>query len=654
MLDSVAPWTRVTGIVLLSPLLVLGSLFGPLDPPSNSVPGRPGSDGLYGTWTSTIDELDEPTSIAWSPRGLWVATAGDHQVRRFAPGDVPGHWGSESVRFGGYGTEPGRFRTPAGIAAFDGQVFVSDFDNDRIQVFDADGRWLRSFGTSGSGAGELDAPLGLSVHGARLAVADSGNHRVQLFDLEGQAIASLGGYGTEPGQLIRPTDVAFADDGRLVVCDRSNDRLQVFSADGEPRSEIGLHGFGLGAFSAPTGITVRGDRVWVADRDNHRIQVFSLSGRWIGAWGVHAIRPREGRGKLHYPIGVALAPDGSGAAILEARANRVQRFDPGESSLVWTPADPGIAVSSTPHFGAGGAADEGLLCVLQPEAHAVLVHDLSPGRPIEIAQVGGFGSGPGQLRYPRDVLVDGASERFWVSDRDNRRLVQFEVPRADDAPLAQVTRSAYFIKAFDFSNGSVRTKLGLPHVPVPGALAETNDGRIVVLDERNGCVLLLSPNLRERVVLGQPGSLVRPTGVATSPADERLWVVDAATCELVVFDLSEPAAAPEGYGTHGRSPGELGSPFGVARDASGRGFVTDRGRHALVRFDSDGRFDRVFGSVGLEAGLYYKPRDVFLSSGDELCVIDQGNHRLQFLSPEGAFADVFGARLYTQPARRRR
>lgn len=65
-------------------------------------------------------------------------------------------------------------------------VFIADAGNDRILVFDAAGRFVRSFGKKGQGPGEFNRPTGICLmQDSRLAVADYGNNRIQFFTFEG-------------------------------------------------------------------------------------------------------------------------------------------------------------------------------------------------------------------------------------------------------------------------------------------------------------------------------------------------------------------------------------------------------------------------------------------------------------------------------------
>ncbi|MBI4671441.1 MAG: 6-bladed beta-propeller [Chloroflexi bacterium] len=73
----------------------------------------------------------------------------------------------------------------AGDIAIDAQdeVYVADTDNDRIQVFDRDGRFLRKWGSSGEGDGQFAKPVAVTVDAqGTVYVADWRNYRVQARD----------------------------------------------------------------------------------------------------------------------------------------------------------------------------------------------------------------------------------------------------------------------------------------------------------------------------------------------------------------------------------------------------------------------------------------------------------------------------------------
>lgn len=89
---------------------------------------------------------------------------------------------------------------------------------------------LFAFGKSGSEPGALSQPSAIAVASDRTVfVADTGNQRIQVFDAKGRFLTLFGSHGTGPGQFERPTDLDIAPDGRIYVVDFGNDRIQVFA-----------------------------------------------------------------------------------------------------------------------------------------------------------------------------------------------------------------------------------------------------------------------------------------------------------------------------------------------------------------------------------------------------------------------------------------
>ena len=87
---------------------------------------------------------------------------------------------------GSYGSGPGEFRWPDNVAFGPGGVFaVSDWGNNRVNLFHPNGTFAYAIGSSGQGPGEFNRPFGIAFGpNGLLAVADVGNHRVQFFYLE--------------------------------------------------------------------------------------------------------------------------------------------------------------------------------------------------------------------------------------------------------------------------------------------------------------------------------------------------------------------------------------------------------------------------------------------------------------------------------------
>src|SRR5438067_367556 len=109
-------------------------------------------------------------------------------------------------QFGTYGTEAGELDDPRGICVGDeGQIYIADTSNNRIQVFSRTGRPLRTWGKAGGAAGELITPQAISIGSkGELLVADTGNNRIQVFDANGVQLREWGSYGENLGQFKQP------------------------------------------------------------------------------------------------------------------------------------------------------------------------------------------------------------------------------------------------------------------------------------------------------------------------------------------------------------------------------------------------------------------------------------------------------------------
>jgi len=236
------------------------------------------------------------------------------------------------LTFGRQGQGPGEFQDPRGVAVdAAGNIYVADTGNHRVQVFDANGKYLRGWGQYGSGPGEFNEPWGIAVDGeGNVYVADTWNYRVQKFDSMGKFVRMWGESGDTggdagalPGAFYGPRAVALARDGTVLVMDTGNKRIQRFTADGEFVGGYGGFGAGPGQFWEPVGLAVDGEgNVYVADTWNHRVQVLDREMRYVREWGV---KTWAGESVLNKPY---VAVDGRG---------HVYASDPeGHRVLEWT------------------------------------------------------------------------------------------------------------------------------------------------------------------------------------------------------------------------------------------------------------------------------------------------------------------------------
>jgi sugar lactone lactonase YvrE len=116
------------------------------------------------------------------------------------------------------GEGPDVFNQPSDVVvAASGDIFVADGHDDntnaRIVKFSKDGKFIKTWGTRGSAAGEFDTPHGLALDSrARLFVADRGNNRIQIFDQDGRFLEEWKQFSRPSGLYIDKNDMLYVAD----------------------------------------------------------------------------------------------------------------------------------------------------------------------------------------------------------------------------------------------------------------------------------------------------------------------------------------------------------------------------------------------------------------------------------------------------------
>src|SRR6266516_3712455 len=174
-------------------------------PPTTSTSST--SSTTSSTTTTTTPSTSSTTSTTVPICGTFVTT-----------------WGSS-------GTGNGQFNAPLGVATDgNGNVYVADTNNNRIQKFDASGTFLTTGGSYGSGNGQFSNPIGVATDGSgNVYVADFGNNRIQKFDASGTFVTTWGSSGSGNGEFQYPFGVATDGSGNVYVADEANSRIQKFA-----------------------------------------------------------------------------------------------------------------------------------------------------------------------------------------------------------------------------------------------------------------------------------------------------------------------------------------------------------------------------------------------------------------------------------------
>jgi len=291
----------------------------------------------WGTEGSGAGQFSAPRGIAISSDGfVYVADSGNDRIQKFtADGQYVTSWGSSGDCENNPNPNPGTFCEPWGVGVGpDGSVYVADTWAHRIQKFTADGNLVTSWGIFGQrgvddadGTGYFYGPRDVAMGpDGNVYVTDTGNKRVQVFDEDGEFLYQWGGVGTAVGKLNEPVGIAVDADGLVYVADTWNSRIQVLEANGEPVLSWPVETWvSTGLEDKPYLALDAEGRVYATDTGNYRVLVFENDGTFLYSFGQFGFDTNS----FALPTGVAVGPGGS-VYVTDATNNRVSVFDPPE------------------------------------------------------------------------------------------------------------------------------------------------------------------------------------------------------------------------------------------------------------------------------------------------------------------------------------
>jgi tripartite motif-containing protein 71 len=287
---------------------------------------------IEGPGRGETPEFRRPMGAAFGRNGrIYVSDTENNRVAVFSSG------GRFLFDFGGFGLtkplpgyeatwEEGLMNSPLGMEVDDnGDVYVADFRNDQIQVFDSQGEFLRRFPDPtqvvGRGASGQD--------GTGIAVTDVGlwgdlvyaldSYQVVVFTKDGEFVRQFGRPGTGPGELDRPNGIAVMPDSTVLVADSNNGRIQAFTLDGVFMWQTGTLGGTEYEFGLPRGVATLGDgTIAVVDAFEFAVVLLEPDGAVIGDYGSRGVAPAQ----LNFPNG--LDAEGDLLLVADKENDRVQ------------------------------------------------------------------------------------------------------------------------------------------------------------------------------------------------------------------------------------------------------------------------------------------------------------------------------------------
>jgi len=466
-------------------------------------------------------------------------------------------WGTQGTFTSGSAT--GEFDSPEGVAvnSSSGDVYVTDTNNNRIQVFNADGSFKTSWGPAASGDWSFNKPKGIAIDSSgEVYVVDTNNHRIKKFSSAGALITQWGSYGSDNTEFHFPMGIAVDSAGYVYVADNYNNRVQKFSSAGDWQSTI-TH-----SFSFPYGVAVDSSNdVYVTDSNNNKVDKFDSAGNLIWQRGGTA---GSDHGSFAAPSGIAV--DSSGYVyIADKTNNRIEKFSSAgdwQSTIENLFINPyGVAVDSSKN-----------VYVADTDNHRIKKFDITG------AYLSDFGSpnppSGGAFYLPIGVAIN-ASGYVYIADTYNDRIQKFD------------------------NSGGYKLQWGTPgsgdkQFAGPTAIAiNPSSGNVYVTDSGNNRVEEFDSTgatlLNKWGTVGTANKQFNnPTGIAIDTLGN-VYVVDTGNNRIQEFN-SDGSTLLNEWGGSGSTVGKFSSPTGIAIDSSGYIHVVDTGNNRIQIFDTPGHY----------------------------------------------------------------
>ncbi len=600
-------------------------------------------------------EFSSPTGIALDNDGnIYVADTDNHSIQKFdKDGKFIARWGGEPSQ------EEGLFYYPRGLAIGpDGEVYVSDSGNNRVQKFDSDGNCMHAWGRfgfawRGADMGKFDVPWGIATDKeGNIYVSDTSNSRIQKFKSDGTPLLKWGRDGSFDGAFFFPRGVAVDFVGNIFVADEGNNRIQKFDARGSFLTKWGREGSGPGQFKAPWGVACDAlGNVYVVDSGNHRVQKFDGNGTFLCAWGNRG----KTEGQLNFPSGIAVDKEGC-VYVVDSGNNRVLKYVPTEEQLAQeqkaAPKESGEHAPPRSLAVKPGDTETHISWLEVPGAVSYnLYFNTSPNLTMQTAtKIEGVTSPFTHTGLTNDipyyyaltaVYEDGAESSLSEEVTATPVLIDMTAPQNANALInhgAFMTNSPEVmvtISAVDVDTGVAAYYISeSPMTPMAGAPGWVD----VEPAQKFGATIpfVLSPGDGSKTIY--------------------VWFKDAGN------NVSTPASASilvntSGYlcvskwGKPGRGAsllhgGEFMAPmYGLAIDQQGCLFVVDNGNNRVQKFDSAGNFIIMWGNFGSAHANFHNPTGVACDAKGDVYVVDTNNHRVQkFDGKLGGYLMKFGSR----------
>ena len=242
---------------------------------------------MIGDSTSEI-QLNQAQAISVDLSGsIYIADTGNNRILKL------GKDGKLIKTVGGFGWEKEQFYSPYDIHASSAlDIFVADYDNQRIERYDKDLNYISSLYSSENWEEQFQfgypKSIATSIHG-ELFIIDSENIRLLKLNSFGEPEMTFGDYAEGKGRLLQPIQITISPDDHIYVADSEANKIIVFDYFGNYLAEIGSN-----LLKEPAGIYYSPfNLILVADRGNRRVVAFQPDGEIKIAWSKISSQPDQ-------------------------------------------------------------------------------------------------------------------------------------------------------------------------------------------------------------------------------------------------------------------------------------------------------------------------------------------------------------------------
>ena len=586
-------------------------------------PKMPRHQTLAMSWSSqpVSDVYQALSTLAIAPDGtIWVPVNGKGVIQIYrTDGTLLDTWGSQ-------GKGPGQFNflapyahpflvshpRSAGIAwDAEGNIYVVDNLNKRVQKFDKNRTFLFAFDETNPRTGDPSSPIDIAVGAdGTIFVIDGQGPSVQAFDSNGQYLGEVTSPDPGENQVLSPSSITVDTQGNLWIPDCGLNRVLELDRERKVIATFGEFGTGPGQFSCPMAVAVDSmDHIFVADFNNHRVQLLTSDGEWLAEWNTIGNAPME------WPYALAI-DSGGGIVVIDKAQNRISRFELTDDSRTQQP--PTLAEIWTQSTGASTlVVADGLAMapdgsIWAPNIGRNVIQIFSVDGTLR-EEWGSAGAGEGQFTFARHSngnLQFGSSMAWdstgnvYVVDRGNQRIEKFGPDRT-------------FLIAFQIPDGN-------GGADTPAGIAVGIDGTVYVSGEASQSVTMFSPTgdpLGTLAGHGDGEDQVQGPGQITIAPTGEIWIADCAGNRVVHFTaVGEYAGA---IGTTGSDAGQFRCPTSVGFDQVGRIYIGDAGNKRIQIFAADGTYLAQWSL--LPDGSHIQPAAVAVESDGALFVLNRAN-----------------------------